>query len=81
MNLIDMALTTTRVGPQIRSELGATNQANGRANKGKIRSDTASTDEKIALLAKMKERSLTEFEEFLEGTMRQFTGEKLALKS
>ena len=72
---------TDRNGEPTRSEHGATGQALGRSNKGKKRSDrSASTHEKIALLTRMKERSLTEFEEFLEGTMRQFSEEKLALK-
>ena len=68
-------------GKQIRSLQGLHQQANGRKSKGKERpKQVANNNEKIALVAKMKERSLTEFEEFLEGTMRQFTGEKLKLK-
>ena len=69
-------------GKQIRSLQGLHAQANGRASKGKVRpKQVANNNEKIALVAKMKERSLTEFEEFLGGTMRQFTGEKLKLKT
>ena len=72
---------TDRNGKPIRSELRATSQAVGRSNKGKRQSNrSAYTNEKIALLTEMKERSLPEFEEFLEGTMTQFKGEKLALK-
>ena len=68
-------------GKPIRSELRATAQANGRKAKGKERpTQAANFNEKIALLTEMKERSLPEFEEFLEGTMSQFKGEKLALK-
>jgi len=71
----------TLKGKQIRSEQGAIAQAKGRAAKGKERpTQVANFNEKIALLTEMKERSLPEFEEFLEGTMSQFKGEKLALK-
>ena len=57
-------------------------QVNGRLGKGVVKpKQVAANNEKIALLKEMKERSLTEFEEFLGGTMRQFTGEKLKLKT
>ena len=71
----------TLAGKQIRSLKQQRAQTNGRLGKGVVKpKQVAANNEKIALVKEMKERSLPEFEEFLGGTMTQFTGEKLKLK-